>query len=95
MIQDTRGWISVHDVARQMGVELSNEQAWQVGASMRGIWKLRVGTPPLKDNRTKKIGVGSHCFALYPPSWRGEIALCVGDVTRFAPIHASQLEMHI
>lgn len=76
MLQDTHGWISLHDVARDMGVELSNEEAWMAGRMMEKQWTHFVGTPPLKDNRTKKIGTGSHCFALYPPTdeWRERMA---------------------
>lgn len=75
MLRDIRGWVTVHDVARAMGVELTNEQAWAAGKAMEKQWSWAVGTPPIKDNRVKKIGVGSHCFAHYPPTdeWRERI----------------------
>jgi hypothetical protein len=35
------------------------------------------GALPLKVNRPKRYGPGSHCFAVYPPSWYERIALVV------------------
>jgi hypothetical protein len=73
VIQDTTGWLTVHDVARQMQVVLSDAQAWRVGSRMASAWEYVVGSPPVKDLRTKKLGTGSHCFALYPPVWRERV----------------------
>lgn len=73
MIQDTSGWISIHDVARDMNLVLDDRQAWKAGSLVESGWKWAVGTPPVKDLRRKKSGTGSHCFALYPPQWRERI----------------------
>ena len=62
-------WISLHDVARRLGVVLSNEQAWSIGNHVANRWEAIMNARPVKDNRVKKIGFGSHCFAIYPPTW--------------------------
>ena len=82
MLRDIRGWLNVHDVARSMGLDLTNDQAWRAGQAMEKQWKWAVGAPPVKDNRRKKIGRGSHCFALYPPTdeWRERIVRKITDV---------------
>ena len=63
------GWISLHDVAERLGVQLTNGQAWEVGQTVARRWADCVGRQPRKDLRTKKNGAGSHCFAVYPPEW--------------------------
>jgi hypothetical protein len=68
MLQDTHGWFSIHDRARELRIELTNEQAWEIGRRMQKLWEWSVGTSPVKDLRGKKGGTGSHCFALYPPT---------------------------
>jgi len=70
MSTSNREWISIHSVSRDLQVELSNEQAWEVGKQMAAAWVRIMKRPPVKDLRTKKAGAGSHCFALYPPSWQ-------------------------
>lgn len=62
-------WVSIHDVAASRGLELDNDQAWEVGKIVEKKWTKLVGAQPHKDLRRKKQGPGSHCFALYPPSW--------------------------
>jgi len=80
VIQDVGGWLTIHDVAKANGWELSNRQAWQAGDLLRRAWRTAVGTDPVKDLRTKKIGIGSHCFALYPPQWRERIERAIRSV---------------
>jgi hypothetical protein len=72
-----KGWITLHDVAGDLGIVLSNTQAWTVGADIRNRYQRVTGLVPPKDNRTKKAGIGSHCFALYPPAWRAEIVAAI------------------
>ena len=67
MHQDTHAWVTVHDIAYEMGLELDDEAAWSLGAQIAQAWEWGTGTPPLKDLRRKKNGAGTHCFALYPP----------------------------
>ena len=71
----TDQWITVHDVASSLGYVLTNEQAWRVGLGVMKLWVWETGSQPVKDLRTKKCGVGVHCFALYPPTsvWRERI----------------------
>ena len=61
--------ITVPQVAHAMGVELSNKVAWSVGSEIASLYFKQFGEQPPKDNRPKTNGPGSHCFALYPPSW--------------------------
>lgn len=61
--------ITVPQVARALGVELSNRAAWSVGAEMAARYVSEFGEQPPKDNRPKTRGGGSHCFALYPSTW--------------------------
>ena len=90
MHQDTHGWITVHDVARAMDLELNDEMAWSIGALVAKAWQWQSGTPPLKDLRTKKAGTGSHCFALYPPAFRGRIELIIRG---YKPPDAEQMSL--
>lgn len=62
-------WVSIHDVAERLGVVLSNEQAWEIGAEIANRWETVMRARPTKDLRPKKVGQGSHCFAVYPPTW--------------------------
>jgi hypothetical protein len=64
-----RNRITVPQVAHAMGVELSNKVAWSVGSEIASLYFKQFGEQPPKDNRPKTNGQGSHCFALYPPSW--------------------------
>lgn len=80
MLENTNAWLTVHDVATGMGLELSNDQAWIAGAALAKRWSDIMGTLPLKDLRTKKSGAGSHCFAIYPPHWSGHIEAVVRSV---------------
>jgi hypothetical protein len=70
---DTSDWLTVHDVARAMGLALTDRQAWRAGDLIRRAWEYEHKDPPTKNNRTKKAGTGSHCFALYPPEWQPRI----------------------
>lgn len=62
--------ITVIDVARSMGVELSREDAWRIGAAIRDRYKAQNDRLPPKELRPKTSGIGSHCFAVYPESYR-------------------------
>jgi hypothetical protein len=65
----TEGWKNVHEIAEEMGVVLTNEQAWAIGAAVQRRWEEHHGTLPVKELRPKKNGPGSHCFAVYPPPY--------------------------
>lgn len=65
---DTHGWLTLHDVARADGLELTNGEAWVIGRRLQRLWLWKAGCKPEKDLRAKKGGAGSHCFALYPPT---------------------------
>jgi hypothetical protein len=65
--------ITVPDVARAMGVPLSRTLLWSVGGRIAAMYERAMGEAPPKGLRPKTTGAGSHCFALYPLSWRGRI----------------------
>jgi hypothetical protein len=69
------GYLTVIDIARQATPELTNEQAWSVGAQAADLFEEEYGHPPTKDLRTKTSGTGSHCFAVYPPPFHEKIKL--------------------
>lgn len=58
--------ITVIDVCREMKVEPLPKLTWPVGARVRDLYEYMYGNPPTKKLRTKTIGKGSHCFAVYP-----------------------------
>ena len=65
--------ITILDVCREMGVDLEPKAAWSAGSTMAEMWKDETGELPEKQLRTKTCGTGSHCFAVYPESWRERI----------------------
>lgn len=69
----TQPRITVMQVFAAMGIVPSCAVAWSVGAQMAAIYAEEFGEQPPKDNRPKTSGSGSHCFALYPPTWAGRI----------------------
>lgn len=82
--------ITVLQVAAAMGLTLSNEQAWAVGNRMQNAYRLEFGEQPPKDNRPKTSGHGSHCFALYPATWRERIE---GEIRKVTSVARTQLDM--
>lgn len=65
--------ITVLDVFRDLGFEPVPDDTWAVGAAMQKRYSEVVGKQPDKELRPKTGGGGSHCFAVYPASWRPEI----------------------
>lgn len=65
--------ITTIDVARAMGVEMQPPTAWAVGLITQRAYTHEMGELPPKGNRRKTRGQGTHCFALYPPTWRKRI----------------------
>ena len=64
-------------VARAMNVDLQPREAWSVGSMIASMYQTRVGHLPTKALRPKTTGAGSHCFAIYPPSWENEIRAAI------------------
>ena len=75
--------ITVPQVFRSKGVNPTNEESWAVGTRIATMYADEYGEQPPKDNRPKTNGQGSHCFALYPPSWFKRIAAVIDEVTAF------------
>jgi hypothetical protein len=65
--------ITVIDVCRELRVEPTSALTWPVGDAVRGAFEERFGRPPVKALRQKTKGGGSHCFAVYPETFRGVI----------------------
>jgi len=65
--------ISVPDVMRDIGFEWRPADAWTIGAAVREAYAREYGVLPKKELRPKTSGAGSHCFAIYPESFRERI----------------------
>lgn len=73
--------VTVPEVARAMGVDLTKSDAWSVGARVREIYKERTGgDTPAYELRKKTSGKGSHCFAVYPATMRRAIEKVISGV---------------
>jgi hypothetical protein len=75
--------ITVIDVFREIGYEPIKQDTWSVGGLVRNKYFEVVGKLPEKKLRVKTCGVGVHCFAVYPDTWRPIIAEIIRE-------HASQ-----
>ena len=75
-------WVTIIDVAKALNVDLSSREAWEVGAAVRDAYEVACGHPPLKILRRKTNGGGSHCFAIYPISFRPHIERAILAVPR-------------
>ena len=66
-------WVTVPERISALGYEqnspLGNQLAWIVGARARDAWAGANKSPPDLELRRKSCGIGSHCFAIYPPTW--------------------------
>jgi hypothetical protein len=60
-----------------LGIDATNEFSWIVGAAVRDRYEAIVGEKPMKALRRKTYGVGSHCFAVYPPEFQAEADLII------------------
>lgn len=61
--------VTVIEVAESMGLELPKKTAWAVGTAVATAYRSVYGSQPIKNNRPKTNGGGSHCFALYPETF--------------------------
>lgn len=62
--------ITVIDVCRAMGVEPEKSMTWAVGSALQRRYEEIFERQPPKELRPKTNGGGSHCFAVYPETWR-------------------------
>ena len=65
--------ITIIDRIVACGVETSKHERWSLGEAVRQRYEEIFGQPPIKGLRPKTSGSGSHCFALYPHHFAGEI----------------------
>lgn len=75
-------WVTIIDVAKDLDVDLSSREAWEVGAAVRDAYEAAFGKPPIKVLRPKTNGQGSHCFAIYPHSFRHQVERAILAVPR-------------
>jgi hypothetical protein len=82
VLRQIGSFISLHDVANAQGFVLTNEQAWAAGKLLQRLHRWEYGADPVKDNRVKKAGSGTHCFALYPDTqvWRDRMDRAIRTV---------------
>ena len=73
-------WITIHTVADRLGVTLSNQQAWEIGAAIANRYEEASDARPPKTLAKKKNGGGSHCFAHYPAEWAPEFEAAIRSV---------------
>ena len=65
--------ITVIDVFHDLDLEPIPEDTWAAGNAARDLYLDTTGHLPPKELRNKTNGPGSHCFAVYPESWREEL----------------------
>jgi hypothetical protein len=82
--------ITVIDVFRRLRLTPIKEETWAVGAAVRDRYQEITGSLPVKDNRPKTSGLGTHCFALYPESFEPIIVDVIG---RMKIAKAAQLDL--
>jgi hypothetical protein len=74
--------ITVIDVFRDLDLEPIPEDTWAAGNAVRDLYEATTGHLPPKALRPKTNETGSHCFAVYPESWREKIEEIVKLVAR-------------
>ncbi|HEX8835447.1 MAG TPA: hypothetical protein VF748_00795 [Candidatus Acidoferrum sp.] len=72
--------ITVIDVFRDLQLEPIPEQTWAAGNRVRDRYLELYGVLPTKELRTKTYDGGTHCFAVYPLSFRPVIERIVNDI---------------
>lgn len=80
--EDLSTYVTIIEVMRRMGVDITNEKTWSLGRQARTLHVKQYGVPPRKVLRTKTNGTGSHDFSGYPPEFvetlemliKGEVA---------------------
>ena len=87
MLSEIGAYLSLHDVAREMQVMLTSEQATRIGQRLAKAWREATRTAgPHKDLRIKRSGQGKHCLAIYPPSMKPRITLeILGETVTHMP----------
>ena len=64
-------YLTVPDVVRELGLPPDKHANWAAGARVRERWRrLHQGQYPPKVLQEKTSSQGSHCFAIYPTSFR-------------------------
>lgn len=74
--------ITVVDVFRELEIEPKKRMTWRVGFVMQEKYREEFGEEPPKANRPKTKGTGSHCFAIYPRSYRPRIIKAIREAEK-------------
>lgn len=69
--------ITIIQVAQSIGVNLDKATAWSIGSEMASVYVNEFGQQPPKELRPKTSGGGTHCFAVYPASWKARIVKAI------------------
>ena len=67
------GGVTVPAMIAELNLKYSKRLAWAAGNLCRHRWEELTGEQPAKELRKKTLGGGSHCFAVYPESFRPEM----------------------
>ena len=71
--EDLSTYVTIVEVMRRLGVEITNEKTWALGREARKLHVAQYGVPPRKVLRQKTNGTGSHDFSGYPPEFVGVV----------------------
>jgi hypothetical protein len=75
-------WITVVEVFRALGRRPVKAETWSAGDRVAAMWRDETSTDPIKELRPKTAGDGgTHCHAVYPPTWRERIERVVSAIS--------------
>ena len=64
---------TVSERIEALNFDATTRQRWSIGNAVRDRYVKMYGQLPVKALRRKTSGIGSHCFAIYPPEFQPEI----------------------
>lgn len=82
--------ITTMQVFFALGISPEPKLAWAVGSIVQRMYADKYGEQPPKENRPKTSGSGTHCFAVYPPTWFKRIE---GVILAQEKFHRNQLDI--
>tara|TARA_Y100000310_G_C20369726_1_gene662951 strand:- start:17 stop:313 length:297 start_codon:yes stop_codon:yes gene_type:complete len=65
--------VTIPAMIAELKLKYTKRLAWAAGNLCRHRWQEMTGTLPTKELRQKTTGEGSHCFAVYPNTFRPEM----------------------
>lgn len=70
-------WITVGEVARDLGVARGSPIVWAAGRAAASIWRVERKAVPRVVRARKSRGSGGHVMVVYPAEWRPVLARLV------------------